>query len=402
MLCMSQNVAILTTSRSDYYQIKSLLRHLQESKSLSLHLFVTGSHLSAKFGNTEHDIVADGFSLYERLPILVDDDSALGCAVSAGIAVKEIAEALHRNDTDIFILMGDRYESVGAALAATCMGIPIAHIHGGERTDGAIDDVCRHAITKLSSLHFVSTDVYRARVIQMGETPEHVFTVGAPLTDEIRTTPLLTKQELTDNIGLRLDPPVALIAYHPTTYEQVDDSHICHLILKSVAEHCNTIIITAPNHDSGNEAIIDTMKDFTQAHENANLFANLGSQKFFSVMSFADLMIGNSSSGIHEAVSFHLPVVNIGSRQASRLRPRNVIDCKPHEDSIRKAISTALSYEFQKGLTELKNPYGNGNTGERIVRILERFSPFKSALKKSFCDSPNVKTAVEEWSQLYG
>ncbi len=399
---MQQKVAVLTTSRSEYYQFRPVLRCLQKSEALTLQLLVSGSHLSSQFGKTERDIVADGFFPYERLPILVDDDSGLGCALTAGLAVQVIAGALHRNATDLLLLMGDRYELLAAALAATCLGIPIAHIHGGERTDGALDDACRHAITKLSSLHFVSTNVYRVRVIQMGEPPERVFTIGAPLVDEVVAAPLLMERELANHLGLRIDHPVALVAYHPTTREQIDDGEVCRLILKSIATHCNTIVITAPNHDPGHEVIFDTIKAFTQTHHNGKLFVNLGSQAFLSVMSCADIMIGNSSSGIHEASSFQLPVVNVGSRQASRLRPRNVLDCEPKEAAINKAVSLALSSEFRKELAGLENPYGDGHAGERMDAILKRFVPFKDTLRKTFWDSPDVQAAFAEWRRQHG
>ena len=394
-----QNVAVLTTSRSEYYQLRSILRRLQRSKVFLLQLLVSGSHLSARFGKTENDIVTDGFLSYKRLPILVDDDSGLGCALTAGLAVQEVAGALQRNATDLLLFLGDRYELLAAALAATCLGVPIAHIHGGERTDGAVDDVCRHAITKLSSLHFVSTDVYRARVIQMGESAGRVFTVGAPLVDEITTISLLTEQEVAHHLGLRIKHPVALVAYHPTTRERSDDSQVCSIVLDAISAHCNTIVITAPNQDPGHTLILKTMKAFSESHNNAKLFPNLGRQVFLSIMACADIMIGNSSSGIHEASSFKLPVVNVGSRQASRLRPRNVLDCDTEEVSINRVVSRALSSEFRKGLAGLKNPYGDGRAGKRIVGYLEQLAPFKSIVQKTFRDSPDVQAAFAEWTR---
>ncbi|TFG47122.1 MAG: UDP-N-acetylglucosamine 2-epimerase (hydrolyzing), partial [Candidatus Brocadiia bacterium] len=346
---MAQNsVAVLTTSRSEYYQVRPILRCLQSSESLSLQLFVSGSHLSAQFGNSLKDIEKDGFSPHEKLPIMVEDDSGLGCAVTAGLAVQMIAGALDRNATDVLLLMGDRYEMLAAALAATCVGVPIVHVHGGERTDGVLDDSCRHAITKLSSLHFVSTDVYRARVIQMGESPDRVFTVGAPLVDELMTVPLLTEPEVAGSLKLDIEHPLALVAYHPVTREKDDDGKICRLIMESVSTFCNTVIATAPNSDPGNRVIFDVMKAFAQKYNHVKLFTNLGSQRFLSLMSCAELMIGNSSSGIHEAASFKLPVVNVGSRQTGRLRPLNVVDCEPEVSSINKAVSLSLSAEFRR------------------------------------------------------
>ena len=400
---MAQNsVAVLTTSRSEYYQVRPILRCLQRSDALSLQLFVSGSHLSTQFGNSLKDIEKDGFCPHEKLPIMVEDDSGLGCAVTAGLAVQMIAGALDRNATDVLLLMGDRYETLAAALAATCVGVPIVHVHGGERTDGALDDACRHAITKLSSLHFVSADVYRARVIQMGESPERVFAVGAPLVDELIATSLLTEQELSENLKFVIEHPLALVSYHPVTREKDDDGKVCRLIMESVSAFCNSVIATAPNSDPGNRVIFDVLKAFAQKYNHVKLFTNLGSQIFFSLMSCAELMIGNSSSGIHETASFKLPVVNVGSRQAGRLRPLNVVDCEPEESSINEAVSLSLSVKFRRRLVDLKNPFRDGHAGERIVAHLESFVPFKDTLQKTFRDSPEVETAMTEWRRRHG
>lgn len=395
---MKQNVAVLTTTRSEYYQLGTTLEALKRSSAFSPQLFVSGSHLSAQFGKTERDVVSEGFDVLERLPILVEDDSGLGSAITAGLAVQMIGGALVRNATDLLILAGDRYETLAAALAAVCAGVPVAHAHGGEITEGALDDACRHAITKLSALHFVSTDVYRARVIQMGESPERVFAVGALFLDQVMRVELLTEQKLADRLNLRIAHPVALVAYHPVTREQNDDGRICRDILEAVNRHCKTVVVTAPNHDPGYETVLDTMRAFSQAHDNVALFANLGSQVFLSLMSCADIMIGNSSSGIHEAVSFQLPVVNVGSRQAGRLRPGNVVDCEPGNTSIGKAVSRALSDEFRRSLAGLANPYGGGKAGELLVAHLERFLPFREVLlRKLFYDGPDVKSALVGW-----
>lgn len=398
----AQNVAVLTTSRSEYYQFRPILRCLQKSKMLRLQLLVSGSHLSARYGQSERDIVKDGFSPFERIPILIDDDSGLGAAFTSGLAVQMIAESLCHGATDLLLILGDRYEILAAAIAATCLNIPIAHIHGGERTDGAFDDACRHAITKLSSLHFTSTDVYRARIIQMGEYPNHVFAVGAPLVDEIISTSLLSKSEIEKRLKLRMERPIALVTYHPTTREQSDAGRVCKIMLDEIAGFCKTIIITAPNHDPGRETIIESIKTFVDLHDNTGFFDNLGGQTFISVMSRADIMIGNSSSGIHEAASFELPAVNIGSRQANRLHPRNVLDCEPDKASIKKGVSLALSDKFRRKISGLRNPYGDGHAGERIVKCLEQFVPFCNIRQKPFADGPDVRKATLKWIKKYG
>lgn len=392
-----QTVAVLTTARAEYYQLRSVLAALQRSETLSLRLLVSGSHLSPNFGRSERDILRDGFEISERLPILVDEDSGLGAAATSALAVQTVATALHHHAADLLVLLGDRYELLAAALAATCLGIPIAHIHGGERTDGALDDVCRHAITKLSALHFVSTDIYRARVLQMGEQPDRVFTIGAPLLDQVKATPLLSAEELEKELGLRLHPPVALVAYNPATRAETDDAEICRWLLEAVAAHCRTIIVTAPNQDAGYTDVLSTMQAFAAQHENIRLFTNLGSQRFLSVMSHSALMAGNSSSGIHEAASFRLPVVNVGSRQAGRLRTRNVVDCEPAAEAIRSAVARALSSAFTERLRGSENPYGDGHAGETLVAHLERLAPFQRLLAKPFHDGPEVIASAAKW-----
>ncbi len=397
-----QNVAVLTTARSEYYQLRTVLKHLHQSASLNLQLFVSGSHLSARYGRSEQDIVNDGFSIQERLPILSDDDSGLGAASTAAKCVQAIAEGLVRQQTDLLFLSGDRYETLAAALAATCVGIPIAHLHGGERTDGALDDACRHALTKLSALHFVSTEVYRARVIQMGESPERVWVVGAPLLDEIMATRLLTEAQLTESLDLTIKHPLALVAYHPATREKIDSTHVIRCILDAVDSVCETIVLTAPNQDPGREAIWATMTEFTQTHHSSRLFANLGSQIFLSLMARADLMIGNSSSGIHESASFRLPVVNVGSRQSGRLRPLNVLDCVAEPFAIQRAVQRALSPAFRTRIQTLQNPFGDGQSGVRIVAHLERLAPFdKTFQQKMFQDGTEVIQAIQDWRQQH-
>jgi UDP-hydrolysing UDP-N-acetyl-D-glucosamine 2-epimerase len=394
-----QNVTVLTTARSEYYQLRPILRRLQRSERLGLQLLVSGSHLSAQYGKSERDIAADGFPVCERLSILVDDDSRIGAASTASLCVQAVAGALHRNQADLLLLAGDRYEILAAALAATCVDVPIAHLHGGERTDGAMDELCRHAITKLSVLHFASTEVYRARIIQMGEAPERVFAVGAPLLDEILATEILSESQLVERLGITLQRPVGLIAYHPATREQQDSGETTRLILQTAAERCQTVIITAPNQDPGREAIWMEMRKFAEGSSRAALFENLGSRVFLSVMACADFMIGNSSAGVHEAASFRLPIVNVGTRQAGRLRPRNVIDCELSEASIRRAVELALSDGFRSGLVDLVNPYGDGRAGERIVACLEELVPFRGTLgRKAFRDGPEVQAALAEWA----
>jgi UDP-hydrolysing UDP-N-acetyl-D-glucosamine 2-epimerase len=395
---MKPKVAVLTTARSEFYQLGSTLGALARSSRLEEQLFVGGSHLSNSHGRSVRDIVNSGFSITERLPFLVDDDSGQGAALTAGLAVQVLGGALARHQTDLLVLAGDRYETLAAALAATCAGVPIAHIHGGEVTAGAIDDACRHAITKLSALHFVATDVYRERVLQMGEPADRVFDVGAPFLDQILATTLLDKTDMAKRLGLSILSPMALVAYHPVTRADGDDGMICQSILRALAKKCKTIIMTAPNSDPGRDGIVEAMNSFRQNNKNVGLYENLGSQQFLSLMALADVMVGNSSSGIHEAISFSLPVVNVGERQAGRLSPRNVVHCTDDEVAIDQAVSRVLAADFEVSLQGVNNPYGDGRAGEKIIAQLEKFAPrFKELICSPFVDSRSVQEMASAW-----
>jgi UDP-hydrolysing UDP-N-acetyl-D-glucosamine 2-epimerase len=395
---MKQNIAVLTTARSEYYQLQPVLASLREVQAFNLQLFVSGSHLSSKFGQSERDIDLDGIDEWERLPILVDDDSGLGAALTSGLAVQAIAGALSRRETDLLLLAGDRYETLAAALAATCVGVPIAHLHGGELTEGAIDDACRHAITKLSDLHFVSTGVYRARVMQLGEPADRVFEIGAPLLDQVLRVKLADEGKIAECLGVAVRHPLALIAYHPPTREDCSAGEVCRYILESASQRCETVIMTGPNHDPGYDEVQRVMAEFSQARNECVYFANLGSPMFLSLMACADIMCGNSSSGIHEAASFELPVVNIGDRQAGRLCPRNVLSCQAEKADIDRNIELGLSDGFARSIQGLKNPFGNGQASKMLADELKNFAPFKEVLRrKAFRDGVEVKEAVELW-----
>ncbi len=400
---MPETIALLTTSRAEYYQMRPVLRALASSTLLKPLLLVSGSHLSATFGDSRKDIAADGFEAIETLPIMVDVDSRYGGCLTAGLAVQQVAGALQRQTPDLLLLMGDRYEIAAAALAATILEIPIAHVHGGECTTGAIDDRCRHAITKMSALHFTSTTVYAERVHQMGEARERIFAVGAPLVDNLLSVELLTEAAWRHELGIDIEPPTALVAYHPETVGDHDAEARCQRVLAAIGESCKTVIITAPNHDPGNHAIRDAMTAFADTHTNAHIYSNLGSRLFLTSIKHADIMIGNSSSGIHEAASFGTPVVNVGDRQTGRLKPRNVVDAAPLTEALHTAIHTALSDAFRRSLEGLANPYGSGEAGAEIVRILERHIPFAEKLAPApFADGAAVAAATREWTTHHG
>ncbi|RMH18071.1 MAG: UDP-N-acetylglucosamine 2-epimerase (hydrolyzing) [Acidobacteria bacterium] len=382
-----QKVAVLTTARSEYYQLRGVLAQLQRSRRLRAQLLVAGSHLDAGSGATAGDVERDGFAICERIAFPAADDSPLAAARAAAGATAGVAEALARQGSDLLLLAGDRYEALAAAVAATCLGVPIAHLHGGERTDGALDELCRHALTKLSHLHFVATETYRRRVLQMGELPERVFVTGAPLVDEIERAELLDEERLAAALGHPLEHPLALVAYHPPTREAVDPAAVTRDVLAAAGRRCRTLVLSHPSPDPGRGAVLAELERCAARRAGAHLHANLGSRRFLSLLACADLMIGNSSAGIHEAVSFQLPVVNVGQRQAGRLRPPNVVDVASDRRAIEEGVERALDPAFRAGLEGLRNPFGDGRAGERIVACLERFVPFAGALRqKPFVD----------------
>jgi UDP-hydrolysing UDP-N-acetyl-D-glucosamine 2-epimerase len=280
------------------------------------------------------------------------------------------------------------------------MAVPIAHVHGGEVTTGALDDNCRHAITKLSALHFVSTEVYRARVIQMGESPDRVFTVGAPFADELLQTERLPEATVGRQLGLSIEHPLALVAYHPATREDTDPGDVTQGILDAVAHHCRTVVVTAPNADPGWQRIAEVSRRFAEANDRVKVHKNLGSALMHSLMTVADVMVGNSSAGIHEAITFDLPAVNVGSRQAGRLRPSNVIDCQSDRAAIAEAVAEALRRPRLAAGTRGRSPFGSGHAAENIVRTLERYAPFGAGLLiKSFCDGDAVNAEIDRWNR---
>lgn len=379
-----RTIGVVTTSRADYGLYQPVLSRIQEDRDLRLRLFVTGMHLSPEFGLTVEAIEEDGFAIDERVDMLLSSDSPEAIAKSMGLGTIGFAQAYARSRPDVLLVLGDRFEMHAAVVAALPFNIPVAHIHGGEVTEGAIDDALRHSITKMSHLHFVATETYAQRVIQMGEEPWRVVVSGAPGLDNLAGTDLLSREALEERYGVALPDPFFLVTYHPVTLEHEQTESQIDALLAALDEMDAAVVFTCPSADTGSRLIVGKVRDFVVEHQQAHLLVNLGTEAYFSMMSHAAAMIGNSSSGIVEAASFDLPVVNVGNRQKGRLRGRNVIDVGYSRDEILDGIHKATSPAFHRAISGLVNPYGDGEAAERIVRRLKQVALGKSLLVKHF------------------
>lgn len=390
---MRRRIGVVTVGRSDYGIYHPLLREIQSDEECELHLIVGGAHLSPLYGHTIEEIERDGFEIKQRVHMLLSGDSPEAVAVSIGVGVINFAGAYRNGRPDILVLLGDRFEMLAAALAALPLRIPIAHIHGGELTQGAMDDACRHAITKLSHLHFAAAPTYARRIRQMGEDPKRVFVTGSPVVDAILAQPAIPKGELESDLGARLDDAL-LVTYHPVTLEHEQTKEQISNLLGVLARFENELLFTYPNADIGNATIIDQVRTFASKRPHTRVFVNLGHRKYHAIQRHVAAMVGNSSSGILEAALFKLPVVNIGDRQMGRLRTPNIIDVPSEAGAIERAIRVALSPEFKKGLSRMGSPYGKGDASKQILQVLRTVSLDGSLLKKPFYDLLEVNEIV--------
>ncbi len=379
-----RTIGVVTTSRADYGILVPVLERIQGDTDLRLHLIVAGAHLSPEFGLTVRAIEQDGFNIAERIEMLLSSDTPEGIAKSAGLGMVGFAQSYGRLRPDILLVLGDRFETHAAVAAALPFKIPVAHIHGGESTEGAIDDALRHSITKMSHLHFVATETYARRVSQMGEEPWRVVVSGAPGLDNLRRVRLLSRTQLDNQYNLPPKAPFLLVTYHPVTLEYEQTESQVRELLAALAEVDATVVLTYPNADTGSRLIIQMLKEFTTQHPRSQLVVHLGTQAYLSMMKHAAAMVGNSSSGIIEAASFRLPVVNIGNRQRGRLRGKNVIDVGYSRAEILKGIKKAMSPRFRAGLADLVNLYGDGHAARRIVGRLKRIELNDRLLLKCF------------------
>lgn len=372
---------MVTGTRAEYGTLKSVLKAINENSRLDLALIVTGMHLSKEFGYTIKEIRKDGFKIDVKVEMLHAEDTGAAMAKSIGKCIKKMTEALKRIKPDFLVLLGDRAEMLAGAVAASYMGIPIAHLHGGE-VSGSVDDSVRHAITKLAHIHFPATQGSAIRIIKMGEDPSRIFIVGAPALDTILNKKLLTPAELSKKYGLDLSKPILLVLQHPVVTEANAAADQIRKTLDVIVKLEHQSILIYPNADAGGRRMIKAIKRYKK-YPFIKSFKSLPYIDYLSLMGVASVMVGNSSSGIVEAPSFHLPVVNIGSRQEGRERSTNVFDVGYKRKEIAKAIRKALyDKNFRERVRRCKNPYGNGKTGPRIARILAKTKIDSKLLQK--------------------
>ena len=382
-----KRIAVFTGTRAEYGLLYWIIKRIHESDTAELQLLVGGMHLSPEFGMTVNQIENDGFPITDRLEFLLSSDSAVGIAKSMGLALIAAAETFSRNKPDLVVLLGDRFESMTVAQAAMVARIPIAHIHGGEATEGLIDEAVRHSITKMAHLHFTATETYRDRVIQLGERPEHVFNFGAPGIDSITRLNLLPRTALSDAVDFNINGKYFLVTYHPVTLEPNGAINSLESLLEALDKFPkHQIIITYPNADTHGRKLLKVLDDYQVKNSSrVKLVSSLGQLRYLSLMKYCDAVIGNSSSGLIEAPSFKVPTVNIGKRQQGRVCGDTVINTDEGYESIYSAISKALNPEFRGICACSINPYGLGKASDRIVDVIER-TDLESLIFKPFHD----------------
>jgi UDP-hydrolysing UDP-N-acetyl-D-glucosamine 2-epimerase len=383
---MMRKISVVTGTRSEYGLLYWVMRRIQEEPELELQVIVTGMHLSPEFGLTVREIEKDGFRITEKVEMLLSSDTEMAIATSMGLGMIGFAKAYERLKPDLLVVLGDRFEILSAVAAAVQFRIPTAHIHGGESTEGAMDESFRHAITKMSHLHFPATQKYAEKIIQMGESPERVYCFGSPGLDNVSKVPLFDEKRLYQELELPEDKRIGIMTYHPVTLEKNTAEFQIALLLEAI-QNFETIfwVFTLPNADTGGRVITERINEFIRRDpDRGRVFVSLGQLKYLSLLKHAAVMIGNSSSGLTEAPSFGLPVVNIGDRQKGRIRAANIIDVQAWDkEKIISAIHKAVSKDFKNSLKGLKNPYGDGHASAKIVKVLKKIS-LKNIIKKQF------------------
>ncbi len=370
---MKRRIAVVTTSRADYSHLYWPLKMLSQHPDVDLKLIAMAAHLSPEFGTTVREIERDGFEIAARVETLLSSDSDVGMAKSIGVAVLSLADTLGAIRPDLLLLIADRYEMLAPAAVALSLRIPMAHIEGGEISEGAIDDAVRNALTKMSHVHFTSTEAARSRVIAMGEEAWRVHRAGAPSLDHLRRSRLLTREEVEAACGVDLRVPALLVAYHPVTLA-ADTTCEADALFAALEEIAKTgtmqILFCYPNADAGSRVLMERSQAFAARSSGGKMFVILDAVTYWSLLRLVEVMVGNSSSGIMETASFALPTVNVGLRQKGRERAPNVIDAKPETDAILAGIAEARSGTFRSSIEGMTNPYGDGHAAERIVQVL--------------------------------
>jgi GDP/UDP-N,N'-diacetylbacillosamine 2-epimerase (hydrolysing) len=383
---MSRKICVVTGTRAEFGLLRWMMQEIEASDALTLQLIATGMHLSPEFGSTYREIEQAGFNIDARVEMLLSGDTACAVTKSMGLGLIGYADAYARLAPDMVVLLGDRFEIFAAAAAAMIAGIPIAHLHGGETTEGAFDEAIRHSITKMSHLHFVAAEDYRNRVIQLGEQPERVFLVGGLGIDAIKRTTLMTREALEASLNFSFGPRNLLITFHPVTLESQSSAHQMRELLKALDGLQDThLIFTMPNADTGGRELTAMVDAFVATHPNARAYSSLGQLRYLSCMHFVDGVVGNSSSGLAEAPSMGVGTINIGDRQKGRLIADSVINCLPTAENISGAFEKLYDVSFRSNLGQTINPYGNGGASKKIADILSTYS-INNLLKKSFYD----------------
>jgi len=385
---VKRKICVVTGTRADYGLLYWLLKEIQADDELELQIIATGMHLSPEFGLTYKTIIKDGFKINEKIEMLLSSDTPVGITKSIGVGMIGFADALERLKPDIMVVLGDRYEILAAAQAAVIARIPIAHIHGGERTEGAIDEVIRHSITKMALLHFTSNIEHRKRVIQLGEHPNRVYNVGAVGLDNISKLDLLDLDEFEQSINLKLRKISFLVTYHPVTLSNADPKKEIHALIEALDQYKEaSIIFTQANSDTNGRIINELIKQYVEKNtERMIMVKTLGQLRYLSAIKHTDAVIGNSSSGLIEVPALKKPTINIGNRQKGRLRGASVIDCYENSKSIKEAIDKALSKHFQEVIRNAENPYEAGDVAQKIINILRNADLSAKIIMKQFYD----------------
>ncbi len=381
-----KKICVVTGTRAEYGLLYWLLKEIEADKELELQLIVTGMHLSPEFGLTYKEIEKE-FKINKKIEMLLSSDTAIGISKSMGLAQISFAESYYELKPDIVIVLGDRYEIFSATSAAMIARIPIAHIHGGEKTEGAFDESIRHSITKMSHLHFTATEEYKNRVIQLGEHPSRVFNVGGMGIENIKRLELLNKKEFEKSIEFKLNIKNILVTFHPVTLENSTAKEQFQQLLDAIDELEDTnIIFTKANSDTDGRVINQMIDEYVTKNSHKSIvFTSLGQLRYLSALQYVDAVVGNSSSGLAEAPSFKIGTINIGDRQKGRIKASSVIDCEPNKNSILKSFEKLYSKDFQETLKTTINPYGNGCASKKIVEILKSVD-LENIIKKSFYD----------------
>lgn len=383
-----KKIVILTATRAEYGLLKPLMTELSADSYYETKIAVTGMHLSPEFGMTVKEIEADGIPIDKKIEIVMSSDTPIAISKAMGLALISFSEYFDECRPDALIVLGDRYETLAVCCAAMNARIPIFHLYGGEATEGLVDEAIRHSITKMSFLHFTSTDVYRNRVIQMGEDPGRVFNVGAMGVENALNVPKMSVEELGRSLGFDLEEPYAVGTFHPVTLEDSTAEKQTIELLAALEKHPNmNYLFTKANADTDGRIINKLLEEYGYKHDNLHLVDSLGMNRYLNAIRNACFVIGNSSSGLVETPSYHVPTINIGDRQKGRLTGETIITCKPDRDSISAAIDKALEQSFRESIQTAENPYGDGNTSQKIITVIKDFFVNgKIDIKKKFYD----------------